>query len=182
MDQQIELRMIWDRWRPRVIYLLMSAFVAWHALALVIAPVPGSSELVDATRAVLQPYLTLLRMDNPWSFFAPTIEGAQLHYIVEDAAGTRAEFGSADHTSWFHPEDLWLKDWNYSIMDDPDLYASHAGEMLCRKHAAIHPASITFVQRVHSGFKPEDWLNGKRPQDAEFTTETTGQTVQCPAP
>jgi hypothetical protein len=174
--------MIWNRWRPRLIYLVMSAFVAWHALALVIAPVPSSSELVDATRAILQPYLTLLRMDNPWSFFAPTIAGAELRYTVEDAAGTSTEFGSAEKTSWFHPEHLWLKDWNYSIIDNPELYAEHAGELLCRQHASMHPVSITFVQREHSGFRPEDWLNGKRPLDPEFTRETTVQTVQCATP
>jgi hypothetical protein len=174
--------MVWDRWRPRLIYLLMSAFVAWHATALVIAPVPASSELVDATRGIFQPYLTLLRMDNPWSFFAPTIAGADVRYIVEDASGAHAEFGSAEKASWFHPEHLWLKDWNYSIIDNPERYADHAGEILCRKHASTHPVSITFVQRVHSGFNPEDWLNGKRPQDPEFTREKTVQTVQCPAP
>ena len=175
--------MIWDRWRPRLIYLAMSAFVAWHALALVIAPFPASSELVDVPRSILQPYLTLLRMDNPWSFFAPTIGGAELRYFVENAAGARAEFGSADKTSWFHPEHLWLKDWNYSIIDNPELYADHAAGLLCRKHAAMHPVSITFVQRVHGrGFKPEDWLNGKRPPDPEFTRERTVETVQCPTP
>ena len=42
--------------------------------------------------------------------------------------------------------------------------------------------SITFVQREHSGFKPEDWLNGKRPLDPEFMTEKTVQIVPCPAP
>ena len=173
--------MIWDRWRPRLIYLSMSAFVAWHALALMIAPFPASNELVDAPRSLLQPYLTLLRLDNPWSFFA-TIDEAELRYIVADASGGHAEFGSAEKTNWFHPEHLWLRDWNYSIIDDPDLYADHAGELLCRKHASMHPVSITFVQRVHSGFKPEDWLNGKRPLDPEFTREKTVRAVQCPIP
>jgi hypothetical protein len=174
--------MIWSRWRPRLIYLVMSAFVAWHTLAMVIAPAPRESVLVQTPRALLEPYLGFFRLDNPWNFFAPTIAGTELRYTVEDAAGNRAEFGSADQASWFHPEHLWLKDWNYSIIDNPELYAERAGELLCRKHASLHPVSITFVQREHGGFKPEDWLNGKRPLDPDFRTEKTVQTVQCPAP
>src|SRR5579871_2960598 len=160
--------MIWDRWRPRLVYLVMSAFVAWHALALVIAPAP-SSELVDALRSILQPYLTLLRMDNPWSFFAQ-IPASELRYIVEDAAGARTEFAPTQ-TSWFHPENLWLKDWDYSIIDKPELYADRAGELLCRKHTSLHPLSITFVEREQGDFTAEDWLDGKRPLDPEFMRE-----------
>ena len=171
--------MIWDRWRRHLIYLLMSIFVAWHATALVIAPVPNPSDLVDTPRAILQPYLTLLRMDNPWSFFSQ-IPASELRYTVEDAAGARTEFAPTQ-TSWFHPENLWLRDWNYSIIDKPELYADHAGEILCRKHVSLHPVSITFVEREQGDFTPEDWLNGKRPLDPEFMRDKPLRTVQCPA-
>jgi hypothetical protein len=174
--------MLWDHWRPRLIYLVMSAFVAWHTLALVIAPAPIESALVQTPRDFLQPYLTFFSLDNPWNFFAPIIPEAKLHYTVEDAAGARTEFASAEQASWFHPEYLWLNDWNYSVIDNPELYADRAGKLLCRKHASLHPVSITFVKREHSGFKPEDWMNGKRPLDPEFTKEKTVQTVQCLAP
>jgi hypothetical protein len=174
--------MIWSRWKPSLIYLVMSAFLAWHTLALVIAPAPMDNALVQIHRVVLQPYLTFFRLDNPWNFFAPTIGGSELRYMVEDAAGARAELASAEGASWFHPDHLWFKDWNYSIIDNPELYADRAAELLCRKHASLHPVSITFVQREHGDFKPEDWLNGKRPQDPEFTREKIVQTVQCPAP
>jgi hypothetical protein len=173
--------MIWNRWRPRLIYLMMSAFVAWHALALVIAPAPRESVLVQTQRAFLQPYLTFFRLDNPWNFFAPTIRGAELRYAVEDAAGARTEFAAVEQTNWFHPEYIWLRDFNYTMMDDPEIYADRVGELLCRKHASLHPVSITFVERDHSDFKPEDWLDGKRPQDPEFIRDNTLRTVQCSA-
>ena len=174
--------MIWSSWRPRLTYLVMSAFVAWHTLAMVIAPAPDSSVLVGTLRAALQPYLTLFKLDNPWNFFAPVIGGTELQYSVEDAAGARHIFKPTEQASWFHPAYLWLRDWHYNIIDHPELFADRAGALLCHEHAALHPVSITFVQREHSGFKPEDWLNGKRPQDPEFTRETTVQTVQCPTP
>ena len=96
--------MIWNRWRHRLTYLVMSAFVAWHTLAMVIAPAPDSSVSVRTLRAALQPYLTLFRLDNPWNFFAPTIGGSQLRYSVEDAAGARHAFKPTEQLNWFHPD------------------------------------------------------------------------------
>jgi hypothetical protein len=173
--------MVWNRWRPRLIYLVMSAFAVWHTVAMVIAPAPRESELVQTQRAFLQPYLTLFKLDNPWNFFTPTIRGAELRYAVEDAAGVRTEFASVGQTNWFHPEYIWLRDFNYTMMDDPEIYADRAGELLCRKHASLHPVSITFVEREQRDFKAEDWLNGKRPHDPEFIRDNTLQTVQCSA-
>jgi hypothetical protein len=173
--------MISNRWRQRLTFLMMSAFVTWHTLALVIAPAPDSSVLVQTPRALLQPYLTFFRLDNPWNFFAPTIGGAELRYIIEDAAGASTTFAPAEQTNWFQPEYLWLRDWQYAVMDDPELYAERAGALLCRKHASLRPVSITFVQRAPGDFTPEDELNGKHPMDPEFVKITPVQTMQCPA-
>ena len=51
--------MIRTQWRDRLIYLAMSAFVAWHTLAMVIAPAPDNSVIVQSLRGLFQPYLTL---------------------------------------------------------------------------------------------------------------------------
>jgi hypothetical protein len=175
--------MIWNSWRQRLTYLVMSAFVAWHTLAMVIAPAPASSVLVGTMRAALQPYLTLFGLDNRWDFFAPTIgSGSELHYSVEDAAGARHSFTPTEQVSWFHPAYIWSRDWHYGIIDDPQLYADRAGALLCREHAALHPVSITFVQYEQGEFTVADKSNGKHPTDPEFITETTVKTVECPAP
>ena len=174
--------MIWSSWRPRLTYLVMSAFVAWHTLAMVIAPAPDSSVLVGTLRAVLQPYLTLFKLDNPWNFFAPVIGGTVLQYTVEDAAGTRHSFTPTEQASWFHPAYLWLRDWHYNIIDHPELFADRAGALLCHEHAALHPVSITFVQYEQGEFTVADKLNGKHPTDPEFITESPVKTVACPAP
>jgi hypothetical protein len=174
--------MIWNSWRQRLIYLLMSAFVAWHTLAMVIAPAPESSVLVGMLRPALQPYLTLFRLDNPWNFFAPIIGGSQLHYTVEDAAGVRNSFTPTEQASWFHPAYLWLRDWHYGIIDHPELLVDRAGALLCRQHAALHPVSITFVAEEPREFTAADRLSGKFPTDPEFITMNTVKTVECPAP
>src|SRR3984957_11861561 len=173
--------MIWNSWRQRVTYLVMSAFVAWHTLAMVIAPAPESSVLVGTLRAVLQPYLTLFKLDNPWNFFAPVIGGTELHYSVEDAAGARHSFTPTEQASWFHPAYLWLRDWHYNIIDHPELFVDRAGAILCHEHAALHPVSITFVADEQWEFKPADLLSGKHPTDPEFIKERTVKTVECPA-
>ena len=174
--------MIWHPWRQRLTYLVMSAFVAWHTLAMVIAPAPESSVLVQTLRAALQPYLTLFRLDNPWNFFAPTIGGAQLRYSLEDADGAQHTFMPTKQLNWFHSDFIWFRDWHYAIMDNPELYADRAGALLCRKHASLRPVSITFVQYEQRSFTPADQLSGKHPMDPEFVSVNAVKTVQCPAP
>ncbi len=51
-------------WRERMIYAAMSLFVAWHTLAMIVAPAPGESDLIKGLRIVLDPYLHFLRLDN----------------------------------------------------------------------------------------------------------------------
>src|SRR5258708_22597475 len=96
--------MIWHPWRQRLTYLVMSAFVAWHTLAMVIAPAPESSVLVQTLRAALQPYLTLFRLDNPWNFFAPTIGGARLRYPLDDAPAAPPTRTPAEQLNRVHPD------------------------------------------------------------------------------
>jgi hypothetical protein len=174
--------MIWSSWRQRLTYLVMSAFLAWHTLAMVIAPAPESSLVVGALRGVLQPYLTLFRLDNRWNFFAPIIGGSELHYTIVDAAGARHDFNATEQASWFHPGFLWVRDWHYAIIDHPELLADRAGALFCRQHAALHPVSITFTETEQGDFTAQDRLNGKQPTDPEFITVKTVKTVECPTP
>jgi hypothetical protein len=174
--------MILNLWRQRLTYLVMSAFVAWHTLAMVIAPAPDSSVSARTLRVALQPYLTLFRLDNPWNFFAPIIGGSQLRYSVEDAAGARHTFTPTEQLNWFHPDYIWFRDWNYAIIENPELYADRAGALLCRKHASLGPVSITFVAYEQGNFTPADQLSGKHPMNSEFIAVKTVKTVKCPAP
>jgi hypothetical protein len=144
--------MIWSSWRQRLIYLVMSAFVVWHTLAMVIAPAPESSVLVGTVRGALQPYLTLFRLDNPWNFFAPVIRGSHLRYSVEDAAGASHSFTPAEQLNWFHPTYIWSRDWSYGIIEFPQLYADRAAALLCHQHAALHPVSIIFLEYEQGDF------------------------------
>src|SRR5258708_40217502 len=100
--------MISERLREGLKYAAMSAIVAWHTLAMVIAPAPDS-DVTAMARAALQPYLTFFRLDNQWDFFAPIVgEGSRLRYDIQDKSGKMHAFLPADELRWYQPEFLWL--------------------------------------------------------------------------
>jgi hypothetical protein len=175
--------MIWNRWRQRLTYLAMSGFLAWHTIAMMIAPAPYSSVSVQTLRTAFQPYLTFFRLDNPWNFFAPTVAGTglQLHYVIVDAEGAHHDFSPTERLNRLHPNFIWFRSWHYAIFDNPELYADRAAVLLCRQHAALRPVSITFLVYHEEAFTPEDHLNAKHPMDPEFITVNTVKSVQCPA-
>jgi len=168
--------------RQRLVYVAMSIFVAWHSFALVIAPAPDSDVALLA-RVVLQPYLTFLRLDNQWDFFAPTIgEGSRLRYDIMDKGGKVHAFMPAEELSWYHPDYLWFRSWHYQIIDDPDQYADNAAAILCRKHAALQPLAITFYEVQDEPYTAEDYLAGKDRRDPGFFTVRMFRGVRCPQP
>jgi len=167
-------------WRQRLAYQAMSIFVAWHTLAMVVAPAP-ESQVTKSLRVVLQPYLTLLRLDSEWDFFAPNIGvGSLLRYVVEDKDGQSHTFAPAEQLSWFHPNYMWVRFWHYNIMDYPDDYADDAAVRFCKKHAALHPVAITLFEVREKLFTRADKLSGKSRTDPQFYTVKTIKRVKCP--
>ena len=174
--------MIWQQLRRRAAYLAMSAFVAWHTLAMVIAPAP-ESEVASLARVALQPYLTVLRLDNQWDFFAPTVgEGSRLRYDIQDKSGKLHAFLPADELRWYHPGFLWFRSWFYRIIDDPDHFADNAAAVFCRKHAALQPLAITFYEIQEERYTREDYLAGKQRMDPGFFSIHMIRGMRCPDP
>jgi hypothetical protein len=172
--------MILKQWRERLTYAAMSAFVAWHAVATMIAPAPDTSDAVKTLRIPLQPYLSLFKLDNQWDFFAPNVGfGSQFRYIVEDSSGNHHPFVPDRELSWYHPSFFWFRSWYNAIMDSPDIYADAAAAYFCRKQAALHPVAVILVEAEQKDFMPEDELAGKHPRDPEFVTVTTVKKVEC---
>lgn len=172
--------MIAKEWRERLAYIGMSAVVAWHTVAMVIAPAP-ESHVADALRGIFQPYLTLLRLDNAWDFFAPDVgEGSRLNYVIEDGTGASHSFTPAEELSWFDPNYFWLRSRYYAIMDEPEFHAESAAALFCRKHVALNPVSISFYEMQEEKFTLDDHLSGKGRTDPEFFTVTAVRRLPCP--
>ena len=173
-----------NAWRERLTYIVMSMFVVWHSLAIIVAPAPGNSVTVRDLRVLLQPYLTLLRLDNTWNFFAPTVGSmsmSQFRYVIEDKTGEKQTFMPEAEFGGLNASYLWFKAWYNAITDNPEDYADIAATLYCRKHASRHPVSITLLEIQENDFKQTDFLAGKQRWDPEFVTVNTIKYVKCPA-
>lgn len=173
--------MISQPWRARLTYCVMSAFVAWHTVAMAIAPAPDDGVALQSLRVLFQPYLSLFRLDSLWDFFAPTVgKGSQLRYIIEDSAGEQHSFVPAENLRWYHPGYFWFRSWYYAIIETPEIYADSAAAIFCREHASLHLIAITLLGIEEGDFAPDDQLSGKHPMDPEFVTVNTLKRVKCP--
>jgi hypothetical protein len=167
--------------RERIAYAAMSLLIVWHTGAMVVAPAPDSV-MTLTLRRLFQPYLTLFAIDNNWAFFAPNVRaGALLRYVVEDAAGQRYSFAPSVELSRFNPTTLWFKDRDQAILDYPVAYADAAGASLCRRHAALHPVTVTLLRVEQKEYWPKDRLSGKQILDPEFVDVEPLKTVSCPS-
>ncbi|HEV2958137.1 MAG TPA: hypothetical protein VGX95_18645 [Xanthobacteraceae bacterium] len=170
-------------WRHRLTYAAMSAFLAWHTVAMVIAPAPDVSRAAQAVRVPFQQYLSLFRLDNRWSFFSPHIGlESEFRYIIEDKVGTRHLFRPTEGLNWFHPIFIWSWALSEAVILYPETYTDSTAAYLCRKHAALHPVAVTILEAEVRYFTPEDQLAGKHPLDPEFVTEHTLKRVECTGP
>ena len=175
--------MISAAWRARLTYLAMSLVVGWHSFAIIVAPMPDGSGMVQWFRFVAQPYLSLFRLDNNWSFFAPSVgKHMQFRYVVEDAAGTRHEFVPVLERTWSLPRYWMWREFKYlfdALMESPDARSERATALLCKKHAALKPVAVSLIQVQELDFWPEDYLQGHRPLDPDFVEVTTLTNAAC---
>ena len=175
--------MIAAPWRERLTYLAMSAVVGWHSLALIIAPMPDASTTAQAARGLLQPYLSLFRLDNSWSFFAPEIgRQVQFRYIVESADGQRRTFVPQDEINWSFPRYVMWREFKYlqdAIAAEPEAYAERVTALLCRKHATLKPVAISILHVQEGDFWPDDYLQGRHPLDPDFIIVSTMTNMAC---
>ena len=174
-------------WRERVTYTAMSLFVAWHTLAMVVAPAPGTSDLIKGLRSVLDPYLHIFRLDNRWNFFAPDVGeegrdplGVILRYVIKDDAGTLHRFDPTVGLNWFHPSSIWFRAWYFALLDSPDDFAEEFAALFCRQHADLHPVTIMLFEVDQQSYGPLDRLRGKQPLDEEFVKVAIVKSFACP--
>jgi hypothetical protein len=171
------------RWLGRLKYLAMSFVVVWHTLAIVIAPAPTGGEMVQFFRSLEQPYLTLLKMDNQWSFFAPKVgRGGEARYVVEASDGRRLVFEPSEmpRESLSHLF-LW-REWKYffdKLNDSADTRGYLVAGLLCKKYGDLKPVSISFLRVEERDFSAEDYRQGFRPFDSRFINVRTVAKFDC---
>jgi hypothetical protein len=180
-----EATMILDAFRERLIYLAMSAFVAWHTLAIVVAPASQDSVISQGMRAVLQPYLTLFRLDNTWDFFAPNVDSLstsrQFLYVIEDSAQKKHFYMPEADFSGLEPRYFWFRAWHFAVIDNADEFGDVAAAFYCRKHVRLQPVAIILLASYEKPFTRTDFLSGKKRWDPEFVAVKTIKRVKCQA-
>lgn len=170
-------------WRDRLVYGAMSLIVGWHSLAMIVAPMPDDSAPVKMFRSILQPYLSLFRLDNKWNFFAPSVgKHLQFRYVVEDAKGHQHVFIPVLEPSESIAHYVMWREFKYfyeGVMEAPDLRGYAIAPKLCKRHASLQPISISLLQVQEEVFSPDDYLRGHRPQDPEFMTVNVLAKIDC---
>ena len=174
-------------WRECATYAAMSLFVAWHTIAMVVAPASSTSDLSKGLRVVLDPYLHVFKLDNEWNFFAPDVGeegrdplGVMLRYVIKDDAGTLHRFDPDAGLNWFHPSSIWFHQWHLALVEYPDDFGEKFAALFCREHAELHPATITLFEVDEKSYGPLDRLRGKQPLDPDFVKVRTVKSFECP--
>lgn len=171
------------RWRGPIVYVLMSVFVTWHAICLIVGPAPQTSVIAQALRPLVSSYLNLISLNVKWGFFAPIGGATEFRYLVVDSAGKVHTFWPTLGLAWYHPGKLWTIDRYRTIMQRPDVYGDHLIAGYCRKHATLKPVEIKLQQVVQvEDLLPSDHLAGKHPLDFEFAATETLRTKKCSKP
>jgi len=169
-----------DRLREGVTIVAISAFVVWHSLAMLIAPLPDDNAVAQGLRRVFAPYLTLFNLNHKWDYFAPNVgKWPQLRYVVEDGNGRRHVFVPIDAFGWFHPSYRAMGYWYDAVMESPDTHGAYAGDFFCRKHASLKPKSVTFLQIEEDDYRPSHRLRGQLPRNPELVAIVPLTTVEC---
>jgi hypothetical protein len=176
-------RTTWKAWRGRLVFWAASLFLAWHTIAMLLAPLPQQNVIVRAFRTLFHPYVTLVGIDANWNFFSPIGSSYQWRYVIEDAGGNKHTFTPIKDINWLTPVHRWYEKILQEPMLSPDLYGDYFAGFFCRKQAALKPVAITFVAVEEGEFWPQDYLLGKnRTTDPEYLTEIPVRRYACPRP
>ena len=157
----------------------MSAFLAWHTVAMVLSPVPNNNMTVGAFRALFQPYLTFIGLDNSWDFFSPMGVGYQFLYVITDAGKKEHTFMPIEQFVWFQPTHRWHEKIYDQVMYEPDIYSDYFASSFCRKHAALNPVSIRLLARQEEVYWPEDYLAGRNRFEDDYVIVNVLKQFAC---
>jgi hypothetical protein len=172
-----------ERWARRLTYGLMSVFVTFHAVALIVGPAPRDNLIATTLRPVVDPYLDLLYLNVGWGFFAPVGMTSEFRYSVVDADGKKHTFMPTRGLAWYYPGSLWVKDRFRTIAQFSERYGPGFIAEACRAHADLRPKEVILFELMQEKLlTPEDYKAGKAALDPEFSTTLTLMTEPCPKP
>jgi hypothetical protein len=165
----------------RLLYAMGSLLLAWHTVAMMLAPVPDRNTIVQSFRYLFQPYLSFFGLDTTWDFFSPIGTGHQFRYTIEDAEGKEHTFTPIADVNWLLPERRWYERAFTELMNDPETYGNYFAALYCRKHASLRPVSILLFEMQEERFWPKDHMSGKRPYNPPYVVPNPLMRADCPS-
>ena len=152
----------------KILKLLASVLLCWQALAILIAPSPGSYAM-SKIYPLIKPYLVATHQNNEWSFFAPDpAKGTLLRYLLVDHTGQQHVFKLTENlqrsdSGFFRYASLYL-----SISRKNINVSDSAHRYLCIKHQEMRPSSIQFFMGHQLAISPKSFVAGHRPLGHQY--------------
>lgn len=164
---------------------LMSAFIAWHLIAMMIVGPFHESKIRSSLMKIYDEYLWLLKLDGPWSFYAPNVSyGTIFRYITVNSTGERKTYPLTESKKKY--EHGYVRNINFYLYFFFDAaytrksgYDKSVARYLCHKHSHNDVKEIIFRRYLQKRFTPEDYLLGKDPYSKEFLKFTDYGPYPC---
>ena len=177
--------MEWSQRMRSVGLIILSVFIIWHAVAIVIVGPFGRSSLRDGLMNVYQDYLTVFHLDRSWPFYAPNpFLGSILNYETLSASGETHAYPLTQAREKFDHSYFRYTNFYAYLFGDVEYskqrgYDKSVARYLCSQHKGSDIISINFILLNQTTFTNEDYRNGKRPLDEEFLEKAVFGPYSC---
>jgi len=164
---------------------LMSVFIIWHLIAMLVVGPSHQSNLRSSLIGIYEEYLWFLKLDGPWSFYAPNVPyGILFRYETVSSTGevktyplTEAK-NKLDH-GYVRNINFYLYFFFNSVDTKQRGYDKSVARYLCDKHAGTDVKEIVFRRYLQKRFTPKDYLQGKDPYSRAFLRHTVHGPYPC---
>lgn len=165
---------------------LMSVFIVWHMIAMMVVGPFHESKIRATLYPVFKEYLWLVKLDGPWSFYAPNVAyGTIFRYETVSSSGERKTYPLTEAKKKY--EHGYVRNINFYLyfFFNPKYtkeqgYDTSVARYLCAQHVGSDVKEIIFKRYVQKRFTPQDYLAGKKPLDPEFLKHTAYGPYPCP--
>ena len=162
-----------------------SIFIVYHVVGIAFVGPAADSYIRNKMWPYYETYLSALRIDGGWSFYAPDPSyGTIISYEAISEGGEKQIYPLSHkrpkiERGYF----LYTNFFNYALNDPAEAaekgYIDSMVRYLCDQNSDFPAHEITFIEQSQTAFRYTDYLNGHRPLDPEFLEETRHGPYTC---
>lgn len=180
--------MQWSKRARAAGFFLLSLFIIWHSVGIVIVGPFDKSYMRDGLMKVYQTYLATFHLNQSWPFYAPNpVLGSILNYQTVSSTGDIKTYPLTQAREKFDHAYFRYTNFYAYLFSNPKYsrkkgYDKSVARYLCSQHRGEDVVSINFILMNQKRFTRDDYLAGKRPLDDEFLNETKFGPYLCNTP